>query len=100
MSWNKQSANFILSNYKKMDIAEIARHIGKKPKTVNAWLNRNGYYKRPNYTETETFLLTHFPAKLCKPFIPHKSSEALRVKRFRILKEIKNQKIVKNATSV
>lgn len=84
--WEKIDAIIALSNFNKMTHEEISEKIGKSPSAVAEWLRLRGHLKRPNYTETEVFLLENFPVNHCAPFIPHKTKNALRIKKHRLLK--------------
>lgn len=84
--WNKTSTILAVNNFKKLTHAEIAKNLDKNPKAVSEWLRSRGFLKCPNYTETEIYILENFPAKNCTQFIPHKSLNALRIKKHRILK--------------
>jgi len=84
--WNSTSAHIAYLEHKTLTHKEIAEIIGKKPKTVAAWLANRGLLKRPNYTETEIYILQNFHVHNCAQFIPNKSINALKIKQCRLRK--------------
>jgi IS30 family transposase len=74
----------MISNFRDMSIREIAKMLNKNPGTVNNWLLRHGYKKRPRYTEMECFLLENFTVNHCSQIITHKTKNALKIKKWRL----------------
>ncbi len=67
-----------------MKYRDIAALIGKNENQVFAFLSRQHIRKIPNYTEMEIYMLQNFPVNICAPFIPHKTFNALKIKKSRI----------------
>lgn len=71
--------------YKRGDITKEAKKIGVNTKTHFERRRKRGVVVMPRYTETEIYLLMNFDYRACKPFISHKSLNALKIKQWRLL---------------
>ena len=78
------STKIMRSGYKEKPITDIATELQRSPKSIYNWLNRRKLLKRPRYSEMEIYMLQNFPVKTVAQFIPHKSVNALKIKKSRL----------------
>lgn len=68
--WTKKEHDFVAKNYKTMEYAEMARHLGKTTRAVTHYANRHGFRRRPTskkWSAEETqFLIDNIGAKSAK----------------------------------
>ena len=86
MRWSKRQELIAIANFKKIPYRQISSMLGKSEKSISGRLCKSGYKKCPNYTEMEIYMLQNFPVRIVSPFIPHKSFNALKIKKCRICK--------------
>lgn len=77
----------VLFRYKNEPIKNIAKDLNRNADTVNNWLIQHGFKKRPRYTEMENYIILNFNPKSCSEILTHKTLNAIKIKRSRLLKK-------------
>lgn len=72
----------VLGNFKTKTIKEIATNLGISAKRIYWFLEYRKFFKRPNWGETETYLVENFGTKSCE--IIKRTPNAVRIKKFRL----------------